>query len=74
MQQAVTGHHQNSGTNIRRQSLAELDVAAFEKQGHHHNGDQTARRPHVLNLPSLIWDFGKSCMIVHCITSQPANV
>ena len=28
----------------------------------------------MLELRSLIWGFDKSCMIVYCITSQPANL
>ena len=41
----------------------------------HHNGVGCSTTPHlVLDLLLLIWDFGESCAIVHCITSQPANV
>ena len=45
------------------------------KQVHHHNGDQTAWQPHILCSVSF-HSFGalESCTIVHCITSQPANV
>ena len=43
------------------------------KHGHHHNGDQAARRPQiiVLDLRPLIWVFDESCSIVHGITSEP---
>ena len=46
-----------------------------KKQGHHHKGDQTARRPHiVLKLCSLIWGFGqltlRDCSWHHFIASH----
>ena len=44
-------------------------------QGHHHNGDQAARRPHI--LCSICFHssgaLAKAVTIVHCITSHPAN-
>ena len=45
------------------------------KQGHRHNGDRVARRPHILcDERLLMWGCGESCTIVQYITSQPANV
>ena len=40
----------------------------WTEQGHHHDGDQAAQRPHILCLicvPSF-GDFAESCTIVHC--------
>ena len=43
--------------------------ARHDIQGYHHNGDQAARRPHILaHLRSLVWG------IVNAITSLAADV
>ena len=47
------------------------------RQDHHHNGDQAARRPHMLGISICVHSFGgvdESCTIVYGINSEPENV